>query len=218
MKLTRIVGAASGVGVAALAALLLLQTLGTDAGAAPAVSATATPNPTSEAAATDYDRELFGPRWADVDRNGCDTRNDTLARDLTDVTYKPDTNGCVVLTGTLHDPYTGETVAFTRVSEGYQPVQIDHIIPLAVAWASGADSWTDEQRTRFANDPANLQTTTANQTKGDSTPSAWMPPGELAACEYSTRYLEVATDYALDISAADRDALTTALISCTSAP
>lgn len=215
MKLTRTVGAASGAGVAALAVLLLLPTLGTDAGATPSAPSIQEPAP---AAAAAYDRDLFGPRWADVDRNGCDTRNDILARDLTDVTYKPGTNDCVVLTGTLHDPYTGETVTFTRVSEGYQPVQIDHIIPLAVAWASGADSWTEEQRTQFANDPANLQTTTANQTKGDSTPSEWMPVDVLAACEYSTRYLDVTTDYALEISAADRDALTATLTSCTSAP
>ena len=211
MKLTRTVGTASGVGLAVVAALLLLPTIGVDDATAPTPAASGVTT-----TATDYDRNLFGPRWADIDRNGCDTRNDILARDLSDVVYKPGTNDCVVLSGILHDPYTGETVTFTRVSEGYQPVQIDHIIPLAVAWASGADTWTEEQRTQFANDPANLQTTTANQTKGDSTPSAWMPAGD-AACEYSTRYLEVATDYALEIPAADRDALTTALTSCPTA-
>ena len=223
MKLTRTVGTASGIGLAALAALLLLPTIGADdadAPAAPAPTAStappAAPPPTTSAA--EYDRDLFGPRWADVDRNGCDTRNDILARDLSDVVYKPGTNDCVVLSGILHDSYTGETVTFTRISEGYQPVQIDHIIPLAVAWASGADSWTEEQRTQFANDPANLQTTTANQAKGDSTPSAWMPTAEGAACEYSTRYLDVATVYALEIPTADRDALTAALTSCPSAP
>lgn len=221
MKLTRTVGAASGAGVAILAAVLLLPTLGTDAGAAPTTTqpvTSATPS-TSEtpAISADYDRDLFGPRWADVDRNGCDTRNDILARDLRDVVYKPGTNDCVVLSGTLHDLYTGETVTFTRVSEGYQPVQIDHVIPLAVAWATGAHSWTEEQRTEFANDPANLQTTTANQAKGDSTPSEWMPTDVAGACEYSTRYLDVAATYALEIPAADHDALTTTLAGCASA-
>lgn len=95
-------------------------------------------------------------------------------------------------------------------------MQIDHIIPLAVAWSSGADSWTAEQREQFANDPANLQATTANQSKGDSTPSQWMPAGDAAACTYSTRYLEVAVDYALEISAADRSALDRALTRCPS--
>lgn len=217
MKLTRTAGAAAGV-IGVVAAALLLPTLGAGASPAPLPAATSTssqPSPAATAAA-DYSRDQFGPRWADVDRNGCDTRNDILSRDLVDVVYKPGTNDCVVLTGILHDPYTGETVTFTRTSEGYQPVQIDHIIPLAVAWSSGADSWTAEQREQFANDPANLQATTANQSKGDSTPSQWLPAGDAASCTYSTRYLEVAVDYALEISAADRSALDRALTRCPS--
>ncbi|MEV8135191.1 DUF1524 domain-containing protein [Microbacterium aurantiacum] len=146
MKLTRTAGAAASVIAVAAAAALLLPTLGADAGASPvpipsATSTSSQPSPDATAA-TDYSRDHFGPRWADVDRNGCDTRNDILGRDLVDVVYKPGTHNCVVLSGILHDPLTGETVTFTRISEGYQPVQIDHIIPLAVAWSSGADSWT----------------------------------------------------------------------------
>lgn len=215
MKLTRTVGAVSGASIAAIAALLLLPTLdvGPDAETTSATSTSSAPGAPT-AAGEEYSRDLFGPRWADVDRNGCDTRNDILGRDLVDVTYKPGTHDCVVLTGILHDPLTSETVTFTRVSEGYQPVQIDHIIPLAVAWSSGAAQWTPEQRLQFANDPANLQATTANQSKGDSTPSQWMPTAPAAACTYSTRYLEVATDYALEISAADRSALDDALARC----
>jgi hypothetical protein len=220
MKLTRTAGAAAGVVGVVAAAALLLTNLGVDAGASPAplpasTSTSSQPSPAATAA-EGYSRDLFGPRWADVDRNGCDTRNDILSRDLVDVVYKPGTNDCVVLTGILHDPLTGETVTFTRTSEGYQPVQIDHIIPLAVAWSSGADSWTAEQREGFANDPANLQATTANQSKGDSTPSQWLPAGDTAACTYSTRYLEVAVDYALEISAADRSALDRAITRCPS--
>ncbi len=221
MKLTRTAGAAAGVIAVAASAALLLPILGADSGASPvtlppATSTSPQPSPAATVAA-DYSRDHFGPRWVDVDRNGCDTRNDILSRDLIDVVYKPGTNDCVVLTGILHDPFTGKTVTFTRISEGYQPVQIDHIIPLAVAWLSGADSWTAEQRARFANDPANLQATTANQSKGDSTPSKWLPAGDAAACTYSTRYLEVAVDYALEISAADRSALDDALTRCPSA-
>jgi hypothetical protein len=218
MKLTRTAGAAAGVIAVAASTALLLPNLDVDADTAPLPASTSTssqPSPAATAAA-DFSRDLFGPRWADVDRNGCDTRNDILSRDLIDVVYKPGTNDCVVLTGILHDPLTGETVTFTRTSEGYQPVQIDHIIPLAVAWSSGADSWTAEQREHFANDPANLQATTANQSKGDSTPSKWLPAGDAAACTYSTRYLEVAVDYALEISAADRSALDRALTRCPS--
>jgi len=235
MKLTRTVGAASGAGIAALAVLLLLPTLsaGGDAELAPAATATpaTAPSPSTPAAAmlaelpepgpapaAKYDRDLFGQRWADVDRNGCDTRNDTLTRDLVDVAFKAGTRECVVLTGTLHDPYTGETVTFTRISEGYQPVQIDHIIPLSVAWSTGAANWTDEKRLRFANDPANLQATTANQTKGDRTPSSWLPHEAPAACEYSTRYIEVAYTYELAIADVDRTALAAALSSCAATP
>ncbi len=212
MKLTRTAGAASGIGIAAIAALLLLPTIDVDAVATSPLPASSAPSLTPGAG--EYSRELFGPRWADVDRNGCDTRNDILSRDLVDVTYKPGTHDCVVLTGILHDPLTGETLTFTRVSEGYQPVQIDHIIPLAVAWSSGAAEWTPEERLQFANDPDNLQTTTANQSKGDRTPSEWMPTDAAAACTYPTRYLDVATDYALEIPAADRSALDSALARC----
>ena len=236
MKLTRTVGAASGAGVAALAMLLLLPTLSTGgnaelASASPTTTPPIAPSPSTPAAtmlaeipepgpapATKYDRDLFGQRWADVNRNGCDTRNDTLARDLVDVAYKEGTRDCVVLTGTLHDLYTGETVTFTRVSEGYQPVQIDHVIPLAVAWSTGAANWTDEKRLQFANDPANLQTTTANQTKGDRTPSSWLPDEASAACAYSTRYIEVAHTYELAIADVDRTALAAALSSCAPTP
>src|SRR5665647_3502229 len=61
---------------------------------------------------TGYDRALFGQAWADVDRNGCDTRNDVLRRDLTTYVLKSGTNGCLVLSGALHDPYSGTTIAF----------------------------------------------------------------------------------------------------------
>lgn len=62
----------------------------------------------------DYDRQAFGQRWADTDHNGCDTRNDILARDLARPTFKPGTRDCVVLTGTLAEPYTGTTIQFQR--------------------------------------------------------------------------------------------------------
>lgn len=161
-----------------------------------------------------YDRDLFGQRWADVDRNGCDTRNDMLARDLVDPTFKPGTHDCVVLTGILHDPYTGETVTFTRTSEVYQPVQVDHIVSLDAAWGTGADKWTDDKRLQFANDPLNLLITTANQSKGERTPGSWTPAAPQAACDYATRYITVAHTYELTLAAADADALRTALTGC----
>jgi hypothetical protein len=162
-----------------------------------------------------YDRDLFGQRWADVDRNGCDTRNDMLARDLTDVVTKPGTNNCVVLSGILHDPYTGETVAFERRSEGYQPVQADHLVPLALGWAHGADQWNTQQREQFANDPANLQISTANQAKGDSGPAEWSVPNAAYACTYAARFVAVLSAYKLTVAPADHSALRSQLTSCT---
>ncbi|PQZ53171.1 deoxyribonuclease [Microbacterium sp. MYb54] len=163
---------------------------------------------------TKYVRDYFGQRWADVDRNGCDTRNDILARDLTDLTFKPGTRDCVVLSGVLYDRYTEETVQFVRISQGYQPVQVDHVVSLAVVWSSGAEAWTPEEREMFANDPLNLQTTTANQQKNEFTPSRWMPASVTAACEYSARYVTVLDTYDLTITAADAAALRSTLTSC----
>lgn len=243
MKLTRTTGKAVGASIGVIATLLLAATFianndRVDAAPdlTPAAPAEAAPAPTTAASpiaadtpaaamlaeiattttepAGPYDRDLFGQRWADVDRNGCDTRNDMLARDLTDPTFKPGTHDCVVLTGTMTDPYTGETVTFTRVSEGYQPVQVDHIISLDAAWATGASQWTTEKREQFANDPLNLLLTTANQSKGARTPSDWMPPAPQAVCDYATRYITVAHTYELTLDAADATALSTALTSC----
>ncbi|MGC5225167.1 HNH endonuclease family protein [Micromonospora sp. DT81.3] len=165
--------------------------------------------------ANTYDRDLFGQRWADVDRNGCDTRNDMLARDLIDIVTKPGTNGCVVLYGILHDAYTGETVIFERRSEGFQPVQADHLVPLAYAWSQGAHEWTPELRQQFANDPANLQITTVNQAKGDSGPTEWTAPDESYRCTYAARFVFVLTAYGLTIPVADHNTLTAQLASCT---
>ena len=243
MKISPRAGTAAGIIAAAIAALLLTPTItgATDSPQPPStplptLSAETLPStvpdvvdhtpesgtltlleqlpPVSAPPGQDYDRDEFGQRWADIDRNGCDTRNDMLGRDLIEATFKPGTHDCVVLTGILHDPYTGETVDFTRLSEGYQPVQVDHVIPLAAAWDAGASGWTSEQRTQFANDPANLQVTTANQSKGSRGPASWMPPAADYACEYATRYVELAHHYDLALPEEDRAALRGTLTGC----
>lgn len=81
---------------------------------------------------TGYERDLFGASWADVDRNGCDTRNDILNRDLTGQSFKPGTRDCVVISGQLADPYTARTLTFTKPDAG--AVQIDHVVALSNAW------------------------------------------------------------------------------------
>jgi hypothetical protein len=172
--------------------------------------------PLSNAYVPGYDRDAFGQTWADVDRNGCDTRNDVLRRDLTAVVTKPGTNGCVVLSGTLHDPYTGRTIAFSRGETSSLAVQIDHRWPLVLAWRHGAAAWTDAQREAFANDPAELVAVdgTANEEKSGSGPAEWMPPNAGDACTYAASFVAVATKWRLSVSTADARALDRTLTTC----
>ncbi len=163
------------------------------------------------AAGGDYDREKFGQSWADTDRNGCDTRNDILARDLDHVRLR-DGSDCVVVAGWLTDPYTGERVEFRKHDAG--AVHVDHVVALAEAWQSGADSWSTDRRVRFANDPRNLLAAQAsvNMAKSDHDAAEWMPPRD--QCGYARRVVVVKVAYGLAIDRAERRALDRALASC----
>ena len=105
---------------------------------------------------TGYTREQFGPAWKDVDANGCDTRNDILKRDLKSIAYKGVGEDCVILSGVLTDPYSGETIRFLRGVATSSEIQIDHVVALSNAWQTGAFILTLAQRTAFAKDPSNL--------------------------------------------------------------
>jgi hypothetical protein len=164
---------------------------------------------------TGYSRALFGQAWADVDRNGCDTRNDTLKRDLTGIKY---TNGvpCKVKSGTLADPYTGTTINFLRGTATSSAVQIDHVVALSDAWQKGAQQLTTEQRTAFANDPLNLQSTDGptNMKKGDGDAATWLPPNKGFRCEYVARQISVKATYNLWVTQAEHNAMVNMLASC----
>jgi hypothetical protein len=164
---------------------------------------------------TGYDRALFGQAWLDVDRNGCDTRNDILKRDLTGVIF---TNSvpCKVQKGTLADPYTGTSISFVRGSGTSTAVQIDHVVALSDAWQKGAQQLTAEQRTAFANDPLNLQATDGptNQKKGDGDAATWLPPNKAFRCEYVARQISVKAAYNLWVTQAERDAMANILAGC----
>ncbi len=149
---------------------------------------------------------VFGPAWTDTERTGCDTRNRVLGDQLTDVVFKRGTSDCKVVSGTLHDPYSGALVQFT--SGGTSKIEIDHVYALARAWDAGAAHWTYEQRVRFANDTDNLLavTKTENRVKSDSGPGEWMPHNHLFACQFVLKYLAVAARYQLAITDSDRDA------------
>jgi hypothetical protein len=158
---------------------------------------------------------VFGPPWSDVDHNGCDTRNDVLRRDLAGARARGAAHPCVVVSGTLHDPYTGHTVAFRHRVPGGE-VAVVEVVSLADAWRSGAASWPATRRVAFANDPLNLQTTevAVQIAKGDRDAAAWLPPLASARCAFVARQLAVKARYRLTVSAAEHDAMATVLKKC----
>ena len=148
---------------------------------------------------TGYDRALFGQAWSDDvrvpgGRNGCDTRNDVLRRDLHDTVIRPGTHGCLVESGTLLDPYSGETLEFVRGPRSAE-IQIDHVVALADAWQKGAQAWDEDTRRDFANDPANLLAVRGdlNQQKGAGDAATWLPPDTSFRCDYVSRCSEPST-------------------------
>jgi hypothetical protein len=157
-----------------------------------------------------YERDKFGTRWKDTDHNGCDQRNDVLARDLTSVEKK---GRCVVLSGRLHDPYSGKDITFAKKDAA--EVQIDHVYPLALAWRMGASRWSEDRREQFANDHANLLAVwgVPNRQKSDSGPGEWKPQ-KAFQCTYARKYIDVAKKYSLPVTRADHDALKTFLGRC----
>ena len=192
----------------------------------------------------------FGEAWEDVDGDGCDTRNEILRRDLVDADYsradgvQPLTQGrgqgisscpdATVYAGTLHDPYTGSTIPFTRGKDTSAEVQIDHVVPLNYLYAHGAWAWDERTRLLVANDPLNLIAVDgkANQSKGACGPATcpvgstetgswataagegWWPPDTDERCAYAERFVSVLAAYRLGMPQADHDALATTLRSC----
>jgi hypothetical protein len=168
------------------------------------------------AAKTGYTRAQFGQTWADVDRNGCDTRNDILKRDLSGEVFKEKTDDCVVLSGTLVDPYSGETINFVRGNVSSMEVQIDHVVALSNAWQTGAFKLTVQQRTAMANDPLNLLAVKGrlNSQKGDGDAATWLPPLKSYRCDYVARQIAVKMKYKLWFTAPEKEAIVRILKSC----
>lgn len=164
----------------------------------------------------DYDREAqFGDAWLDVNGNGCDTRNDMLKRDLIKETFN---NSCEIATGVLKDRYTLKTINFKRGVGTSLAVQIDHVIPLAFAWRSGAHTWGLGKRVAFANDPINLLAVDGptNSSKSDSGPDEWLPPNSAYHCTYVIRFTRIAHQYGLRLTTAVKRAITSELNTCKS--
>ena len=168
------------------------------------------------AAKTGYSRAQFGQTWADVDRNGCDTRNDILKRDLTGEVFKEKTRECVVLSGTLIDPFSGETINFVRGNVSSMEVQIDHVVAMSNAWQTGAFKLSVKERTAFANDPMNLLAVKGrlNSQKGDGDAATWLPPLKSFRCDYVARQIAVKIKYKLWFTAPEKEAMIRILKSC----
>lgn len=161
-----------------------------------------------------YDRDKFGNGWSN-DEDGCSTRELVLMRDLDNTTMRDDRK-CKVWTGTLNpDPYVGANIAFDS-KEDPQSVQIDHVVPLSVAWKMGAHEWNDKERVAFSNDQSNLLASDgpANASKGDKTPDKWMPKNKATTCEYASIYVDVVDTYSLSMEASTRDHLIETLEQC----
>ena len=165
---------------------------------------------------TGYKRTQFGKAWADVDHNGCDTRNDILNRDLTGVRHKWRTHNCVVKSGKLHDPYTGKDIKFKKGKKTSTAVQIDHVVALSDAWQKGAQKLSEERRTTLANDPYNLLAVQgrANQKKSDGDAATWLPSNKGFRCEYVARQIGVKHKYSLWVTQAEKEAMAKVLSSC----
>lgn len=156
-----------------------------------------------------YSRDLF-PTWLDLDGNGCDAREDTLTVESLAPVAR---NGCDVTAGEWVSIYDG--VATTDPSI----LDVDHIVPLAEAWRSGAHAWEGDRRARFANDldyPDHLIAVTAssNRSKGDSPPNEWRPPDESSWCRYATAWVRVKVTWDLSGTTAEREALGQMLATC----
>ena len=167
---------------------------------------------------TGYSREAFGQAWSDVNRNGCDTRNDILKRDLREVIFKPRTRDCVVLSGVLNDPYSGTLINFLRGETTSALIQIDHVVALSNAWQTGAFQLTLKERTEFANDPLNLLAVmgSLNSQKGDGDAATWLPPNKSFRCTYIARQIAVKKKYRLWVTAPERNEMVRILSKCPS--
>lgn len=163
---------------------------------------------------TKYVRQDFYKSWANY--NGCDMRNVILQRDLVDTVL----DGCVVQTGILHDPYTGNTINFQRGQGTSSAVQIDHVIALSNAWATGAHRLDKDERHALSQDPLNLIAADgpANMQKSDKDASQWLPPNTLFQCAYVARQISVKFKYVLWVTSPEKQAMQKVLKTCPNEP
>ncbi|MCX5343854.1 HNH endonuclease family protein [Streptomyces atratus] len=161
----------------------------------------------AEGSSTGYSRDKF-PHW--ITQSGtCNTREVVLKRDGTNVTQD---SSCAAVSGSWYSEYDGAT--WTAASD----LDIDHMVPLAEAWRSGASSWTTAQRQAYANDLTRPQliavTDNVNQSKGDQDPASWLPSRTAYRCTYVRAWVHVKHYYNLSVDSAEKSALQSVLNGC----
>ncbi|KUL31917.1 HNH endonuclease family protein [Actinoplanes awajinensis] len=161
----------------------------------------------AEANASTYDRDLF-PHWITISGT-CNTRETVLKRDGSSVVVS---SACAATSGSWYSPYDGAT--WTAASD----LDIDHVVPLAEAWRSGASAWTTAKRQLFANDLTRPQliavTDNVNQSKSDQDPSTWQPSVSSYKCTYARMWIAVKYYWALKLQSTEKTALQTMLNTC----
>ncbi len=167
-----------------------------------------------------YSRAAFGQSWTDIDGNGCNQRDDVLLRDAVSGTARFARQGACdhdVIAGEWVDPYTGKTLRFDNLKDPAQAqrIQIDHVVPLAEAWVSGASTWEFDRRLAFANDLTELLAVDGptNSAKSDGDPAAWRPP-KRAQCSYAIRWIEIKHAWELAVDPSESRALEQMLSYC----
>ncbi|MER6442176.1 HNH endonuclease family protein [Streptomyces sp. NPDC001185] len=161
-----------------------------------------------------YERSQF-KHWTDADKNGCNTRAEVLlAEALTAPTVGPN---CVLTGGLWYSPYDDQYL------DSAKKLDVDHLVPLAEAWDSGASAWTPAEREAYANDlddPRALIAVSAasNRSKADKDPNTWTPPHAEYRCQYLADWVADKTRYSLTVDPAEHTALTEGLAHCAGQP
>jgi hypothetical protein len=166
--------------------------------------------PVGEENRTGYERDLF-PHWIDEDRDGCNTRKEVL---IAEATTAPVVGPrCTIVGGQWYSYYDDATWSVQT------DLDIDHMVPLAEAWDSGASGWTTAQRRAYANDLGDERSLVAvtdneNQAKADQDPATWLPPYEPARCRYISEWVTVKLRWRLTVDTAEKATLTTWAENC----
>jgi hypothetical protein len=160
-----------------------------------------------------YDRDFFGSGWVDADGDCQDTRAEALVSESRSPVTFTSASNCTVATGDWIDPWSGIVNTTARA------LDVDHTVPLANAWRSGAWAWTTEQRVAFANELDFSDHLIGiplgeNRSKGDAGPETWRPPDRTAWCHYATAWIAIKVRWHLTATSSESTALDEMTATC----